>query len=474
MTSMRLTLVLAVAAMACGDDAAPVDGGLSGDGGSAADAATSDGGPQADMRPPDGGSPADAFAGTDSGPGDAGPVDGGPVDGGPPPLPASCAAEAECGANAGCDLDLGVCVCDSGHHACGASCCPWEVGRDIELAPSGADPEIGSDAAGNVYVLFLRASHEVVLATLAPGALTPTFDVVATATGELDSADLAVAPDGTVWVAVHEPGGGSRAAAFELYTRAAGASDFTPMSLLGAGLEGFAFAAGVSLGRAPNGNLHAIAVAKSGDGQSGLIYTSYDASLGAWASRRILSFGHRRTELFARDDGFFLRTAWTDRDRFHFVAFDGTVGWTESRTHGSFRFSRSSAGLADDGTLWWLFDNDLGTDGAATTETLPTTALPRSGQRGAMDMVVDREGNPVVAFHRLTSTGVAAHVGLTSRMPDGGWTPSDSIWPESFLVPFPEVSGRFTLDLERVPGGYLAIAGGDSQWGGPLRYVELR
>jgi len=59
-------------------------------------------------------------------------------------------------------------------------------------------------------------------------------------------------------------------------------------------------------------------------------------------------------------------------------------------------------------------------------------------------------------------------------MPDGGCTPSDPVWPEPFLGPFPEVSARFTLDLERVPDGFLAIAGGDSQWGGPLRYVELR
>ncbi len=152
----------------------------------APDAGTPDAGAP-DASTPDAGTP-DAST-PDAGAPDAGTPDAGTPDAGPP-LPDTCTSSGECGATASCDTTLtpARCVCDAGHAPCASGCCEVSLAREVTLPENGHAPELGFDAAGNVYVLYVVGSTSVRLAQIAPDDTT-TITPVGTSSGERDAYD---------------------------------------------------------------------------------------------------------------------------------------------------------------------------------------------------------------------------------------------------------------------------------------------
>lgn len=384
-------------------------------------------------------------------------------DAGPMPLPAMCANNAECGRGATCDTAARRCVCSTGYLPCANSCCPVRYTRDVMIDTGGHSPELGSDAMGRTYVLYKKGRTTVRLATIAPDG-TVTLESVAESSGEDDDADMAVAPDGTILVAVHQPGAG-RSGRFTLFRRDAGSTRFTTMSLLQTGVETFLYDAAVSIGRAPGGDIFAAASARVGDGTMGLAMSRYNAALGIWMGLpRVLTYhGHSRSELHATDTGFFLGVhdlGYSER----FVRFESDATQREiiAVTSGTiYARGDSAAALTDAGQLV-TFTSETVTYDARTNERMNFTGM-ESGRRSDIDMAVDRDGNPAMFFHSVTTHALILKV----RMPRGGWTS----WytPDAIFVPFPMSADAMHVDLERLSSGELATVISDTQDRVPMR-----
>lgn len=472
--------------VACGEPEGSDAGSPSGDAG-ASDAGGSDAG-GSDAGGSDAGD-TDA-GGTDAGGGDAGETDAGGgdagdagspdaggsdagwdaalPDAGPFTLPASCTDSSECGPDAACETTEGHCVCSPGSLPCGGGCCSMTIARDVTIATSGHAPEIGSDAAGNVYVLFERGYDAVRLATLPAGATTATDEPVATGSGQDDAADLVVAPDGTIYAALHQPGAG-RSGSFMLYSRAPGATSFTTMPLRSGPPDAFAYDAAVGLSRASNGDMYAAVSARSGDGTMGLATTRFDGALGVWTSGpTILTYhGHSRSELFARTDGYFVGVhdlGYAER----YVGFDASGSsptYLAAAAGPIYDYGETAAAMTDAGLLYTFTAGRVETSDGALTDRIPNAVLP--GSRSDVDMALDADDNPVFVFHDQARDRITMLV----RMPLGGYT--TTFWPTSTFVPFPIDPAWVTLDAERLPSGNVAIVMGDSLDQGTMRYLEI-
>jgi hypothetical protein len=458
-TSMDATMQDADASDAAVSDAAALDAGLS-------DAAPSDAAPS-DAAPSDA-APSDAGS-SDAGMEDAG-VDAGPADAGFV-IPGSCTSTPECGPSATCAA--GLCVCNAGSLPCGTTCCALTYAREVTLAAAGHSPEIGADAAGNVSVLFEVGSSSVRLATLPVGSTTATTETVTTSSGEEDDADLAVAPDGTLLLAVHQPGVG-RSGAFTLFTRAPAASSFTTSSLRPGPPDVFAYDAAVSISRAPGGDMYAGASARSGDGTQGLAMARFDATAGAWSNLPTLytTSAYSRSELFARDDGFFvgLHDFPNAQDFYQDYDTGGTaLALLEVAVSVSTR-GQSAAALGDDDVLNMFTGTStagrLDRSDGGLGEAVPFSG-PSAGAHSDIDMALDRDGNPALVVHSSTNHSIS----LIVRMPTGGFT--RTTWFDASFLPPSTTSSWMTLDLERLPNGNLAIVIGDSMDRGELHYREL-
>lgn len=467
----RYPLAIALVLLAaCGDvEPGPPD---PGDAGSAADAGDADAGARMDASSlVDGGGPVDAASDAalpdpDAGP-DAAAQDAGPPDAGPFVLPSSCADASECGPLATCDTSFARCVCNEGALPCGGGCCPATIARDVTLAASGHAPEIGSDAAGNLFVLYERGDDAIRLATLAAGSSAPTDEAVTTCSGENDCADLAVVPDGTLMIAVHRPGSG-RSGTFVLYSRAAGATSFSTMSLRSGLPEPFAFDAAVGISRASNGDVYAACSARSGDGTMGLAMTRYDAAMGLWTSApTILTYhGHSWSELFARTDGYYVGVADLGyADRFFSLDAASTLVDTLPVALSVYDRGQSSGAMTDSEVLYTFTKGRLERSDSGLVEMIPSRVV--AANRADVDMATDADGNPVIAYH----DDFLDQIVLAVRMPHGGWV--RRTWPASGFVPFGTDSAWITLDLERLSNGHIALAAGDFMDRGALRYIEL-
>ena len=407
---------------------------------------------------PDAFVPPDAFVSPDVG-SDAG-----------PPLPDTCTASAQCGPTASCDTTLtpGRCVCHDGYAPCTTGCCAISLAREVTLPEAGHAPELGFDAAGNVYVLYMVGHDTVHLATIAPGDAT-TVVPIATTSGQYDAHDLLVEPDGTVIAAIHVDLG-SRSGDLVLHTRAAGASTFTTRGLTTAARPSFAYDAAVGLSRSPLGQIYASVTERSGDGTRGMYISHFDPAVGSWnALANVLGYdGFVESELFAREDGFFIGlfgTAYTAR----YATLDptGTTSRFISTTTGSGAGGGDYAAAMTDADLLYTFTSGfVSTSDGAVFEQL---AFPNglSGARGDLDMAIDRYGHPVFVTHSLSQHDV----GFVVRMPHGGYA-LGAYSPETFFVTFPATTSALTLDAERAPSQRLAIAIGDSGDHGPLVYRE--
>ena len=409
-------------------------------------------------------------AGSDAGTVDAGTVDAGTVDAGFV-IPGSCTTTPECGPSATCVT--GHCVCDASFLPCGTTCCAFTYPRDVTLAAAGHSPEIGFDAAGNVFVLYKLGSNSVRLATLAAGSTTATTQVVTTSSANEDDADLAVAPDGTLLVAVHQPGIG-RSGAFTLFTRAPAASAFTTSSLRPGLPDVFAFDAAVSISRAPGGDIYAGASARSGDGTQGLAMARFDATAGTWSSLpTLLSVSaYSRSELFARDDGFFLGVHDFPNSVDIYEDFGASGVSLDFLTLASSVSTRaqSAAAVGDDGLLY-MFTGTPSTgrmdrsDGGLGESV--TFGGPAGGAHSDIDMAHDDDGNPVLVVHSATNHSIS----LIVRMPTGGYTRYS--WFDASFLPPATTSSWMSLDTERLPNGNIAIVIGDSMDRGELHYREI-
>ncbi len=484
------TLASTLSLVACGS-AEPADAG--GDTSTPPDARTpdastpTDGSTPLDARPIDSGTevgPADATP-TDTGPTDTGPIDTGSTDTGPADtgptdtgpadagfvIPSSCTTSAECGPSASCVS--GHCVCDGGALPCGTTCCPFTYARDLTLAPAGHAPEIGFDAAGDVFVVYQVGADRIRLATLPAGSTTPTSAVVATSSGNEDDADIAVAPDGTVYVAVHQAGIG-RSGTFTLFTRAPAGTTFTSTSLRTGPPDVFAFESAVSISRAPGGDLVAGASARSGDGTLGLAMSRFDASTGTWADlpTALTASAYSRSELFARDDGFFLGVHDFPGSSDYFEDFDLSgaplaflAASSSVSTHG-----QSAAALGGDGVLTMFTGSTtagrLDRSDGGLGEPVSFTGSS-AGAHSDIDMALDQDGNPALLVHSSSNHSIS----LIVRMPSGGYT--RTTWFDASFLPSSTTSTFMTLDLERLPSGNLAIVIGDSMDRGELHYREL-
>ena len=469
--NLGVTLALLLASSACG-------GGTSADGGT--DGSTMDSAMPVDSAMPDAGMDAAtdsgvADSGMDTSVADSGIADTGVADSGTPDagfvIPASCTATSECGPSASCVT--GHCVCSASALPCGTTCCPLTYVRDLTLATGGHAPEIGFDAAGNVSVLYMVGSSSVRMATLPAGATSATTEVVAASSGNQDDADLAVAPDGTLLIAVHQPGAG-RSGSFTLLTRAPAASTFTTSSLRPGLPDVFAFDSAVSISRAPGGDLYAGASARSGDGTLGLAMARYEATTGAWLNlpTLITASAYSRSELFARDDGFFVGVHDFPNDRDYYEDF-GTGGGAPRYLAGAVAVStygQSAAAMGDDGVLTMFTGSTsagrLDRSDGGLGESVVFSGFS-GGAHSDIDMALDRDGNPALLVHSSTHNTVS----LLVRMPTGGYTRYS--WSDAFFLPATTPSSWMTLDMERLPNGNLAIVIGDSMDRGELHYQEI-
>lgn len=478
---------LVVLAVSCGepegsdagavDDAGAADAGASDAGGTDAggsDAGGSDAGAN-DAGATDAG--ANDAGGSDAGGTDAGATDASLPDAGwdaalpdagPFTLPASCTDSSECGPDATCETTGGHCVCNGSSLPCGGGCCPMTIARDLTIATSGHAPEIGADAAGNVYVLFERGYDRIRLATLPAGATTATDEAIATCSGEDDAADLAVAPDGTIYAAIHQPGSG-RSGSFTLYSRAPGDTSFSSMTLRSGSPDAFAYDAAVGISRASNGDIYASVSARSGDGTMGLAMTRFDGALGVWMSApTILTYhGHSRSELFARTDGYFVGVhdlGYAER----YASFDAASTLLEYLPVVAgpvYDYGETAAAMTGAGLLYTFTGGRVELSDGSLVDLIPSSVLP--GARSDVDMALDADDNPVFVFHDAARDQITMLV----RMPHGGYTMT--AWPVATFVPFPIDPAWVTLDAERLPSGNVAIVMGDSMDQGTMRYLEI-
>lgn len=407
-------------------------------------------------------------AGSDAGSDDAASDDAGSDAG--PPLPATCTTSVECGAHASCNTSLtpGRCVCQNGYAPCTSGCCPVSLTREVTLSENGHAPELGFDAAGNVYVLYLVGSSQVHLATIAPDD-SVTVVPVATTSGERDAHDLVVAPDGTVYAAIHVDLG-SRSGDLVLHTRAPGATSFTTMGLTTSARPGFAYDAAIGLSRAAGGDLYGALTQRSGDGTMGMYVARFDHTLGVWSALpTILSYsGFAGSELFARDDGFFIgANDLTYATKYwSFDAAGGTPAYVSGTTGTVYRLGDYAAAMTDADVLWTYTTGRVDTSDGRPSELL-TFPSGIGGARSDLDMAIDRYGQPVFVTHSITSHAI----GFMVRMQDGGYA-QGALSPESIFLPFPMTSDWMSLDAERTQAGDLGIAIGDSMDRGSFVYRE--
>jgi hypothetical protein len=342
------------------------------------------------------------------------------------------------------------------------------VSRRILLPENGHSPEIGFDAAGNAYVLYLVGETALHLATILPDDTVTTIPV-ATTSGNADAHDLVVAPDGTVLIANHVDLG-SRSGDLILYRRAPGASSFTTMGLTTAARPGFAYDAAIALSRSSNGDVYGALTQRSGDGTMGMYVARFDHALGVWSALpTILPLqGYVRSELFARDDGFFIgANALTPGTTYWSFDSAGAAAHYISGTTGTvYNLGDYAAAMTDDDVLIAYTTGRVdGSDGRPSEVLMFPTAF--GGVHSDLDMTIDRYGDAVFFTHSLSDHTF----GFMVRMPNGGYAQGPTLF-ESLLLPFPMTSNLMTVDLERAPSGDIAIAIGDSMDRGSFVYQE--
>jgi len=334
------------------------------------------------------------------------------------------------------------------------------VEREITFPGGGGhDPEIGADAAGNVYVLY-RNGRVVRLATILAGAAAATFERVTTISTEgasrgVDTHDLAVAPDGTIDVVVYDYG--SRGYLTH-YRRAAGGSSFTSAFLThDVGTGGAA-----SIARAPDGDLYVASVRASPLSPNGYDLSRWDASADSWVGPSTLYWPSPGSvsELHGRSDGFFLH--WYSPAGAGAVAdYDRTPTRLDVLETLSAPNGRDSASaMTGAGLLYTYEDAELELSDGSLRETVTAPGITLNTE---VDMCADADDRPVLVYYR------SGEVVLAIRMPHGGYT------RERFFDWRFGVTGatRVTLDAERLPSGNVAFVGGDYRDVGSIVYFEI-